>query len=178
MRMRQGMELAVNTLVVLILGLVLLGGGLALVYSIYDKAIDLPEEVAQRTEQQLFSMLLAGDQRIALLDDVQEAGRGDRATYAVAIQKELEGPEAECRVAEIALVTPDPASCTPSCPEGFFLDTPYSVPRYENEAFYVGIDVPEDAPRGEYVFMLRIDHRPPAGSPELYARAKLHAIVR
>jgi len=172
------MELAVNTLVVLILGMLIVGGGIALVYNIYDAGVKLPEEVGKRTEARLFDMLLNGDQRIAVLDNVQTIARGKTATFAVAIQNELEGQTSTFKVVDIKQVTPDPRTCTQqSCPEALMLGTTYTVPRYENKAFYVGVNVPKSAPSGEYVFMIKVNHLPTSGPEELYARSKVHVVV-
>ncbi len=174
---RRGMELAVNTLVVLILGMILVGGGIALVYSIYNAGVKLPEEVGKRTQGQLFDMLLNSDQRIAVLDQTQDIVRGGTATFAVAIQNELEGQESRFRVDGIEQLSPAPASCGTSCPKAVTLDTIYTIPRYDNKAFYVGVHVPKGTPSGEYVFMIKVDSVPDSGPEELYARSKVNIAV-
>jgi len=176
---RRGMELAVNTLVVLILGIVIVGGGLALINSIYHKAVKLPDQVSQQTQEQLFSMLLNGDQRIAVLNNVQKVKRGKTATFPIAIQNDLEGTEATFKVKDMTKIGGPDCTVGTDCPTGIYLKNEMTIKRYNHKAFYVGVQVPKSAKSGEYVFMVNVNTIPDSGGspPSLYARTKVNVIV-
>ncbi|MBR9693332.1 hypothetical protein GOV07_05410 [Candidatus Woesearchaeota archaeon] len=176
---KRGMELAVNTLVVLILGIVLLGSALTLVYKVYDKAIVLPDEMNQQTEQQLFDMLLSSKQKVAVLENVKNAQRKTMAVYAVAFQNHLDGADHTFTV-EVALnAPPDEVDCGSPvnyalCPEPNFLDVDYTLKRYDSKAVYVGLDVPKEAKSGEYIYSVNIMD----DGGNLYGRTKIHVNVK
>ncbi len=170
---RRGMELAVNTLVVIILGIIIVGGGLALINNIYHKAVKLPDQVSQQTQEQLFSMLINGDQRIAVLNNVKKAKRGKTATFPIAIQNDLEGTEATFRVKSMEQIAGP--QCTNDCPTGIFLTNEMTIKRYDHKAFYVGVEVPKSAKSGEYVFLVNVETVGSPSSP--YARTKVNVIV-
>gem|GEM_PF-1751962 len=188
-RNRRGMELAVNTLVVIILGIIIVGGGIALISTIYTKAVQLPTNMDKQTEQQLFSILLSSKQRIAVLENVQSASRKDMVTFPVAIQNQLEGVDATFKpvAAANASVAPDPLCMTSSpdpkkCPRMELLNASFTLKRYENKPFYVGIYIPASAKAGEYVYRVEVYNTTAngeiVGSTPPYASAKLHVNVR
>jgi len=185
---RRGMELAVNTLVVLILGVIIVGGGIALMYSIYNKAKTLPGEVDKQTQQQLFSILLGSKERIAALDNVQTVARGETATFPVAVQNQLEGKEATflpVRAQQAAVVPPGvDATCrisppdTAKCPAMDVIAEPFTIKRYGSKAFYVIVTAPKGAAAGEYVYNVDVMNATADGQPiNLYARTKVHVDV-
>ena len=177
---KRGMELAVNTLVVLILGIVLLSGALTLVYKVYDAAIVMPEEMNKQTEDQLFSMLLSSKQKVAVLENVKDSQRKKTAVYAVAFQNHLEGIEHTFHVEVEQNAAPDGVTNCGThpdyapCPEAHFLDEGYTLKRYDSKAVYVGLYVPKEATPGEYIYNVNIMNE----SVELYGRTKIHVIVK
>ncbi len=193
---RRGMEIAINTLVVLILGIVIITGGILLLRNIYVKAIELPEQVSQQTEDALFNMLLSSKQRIAVLHNVQDIQRKKSALYPIAFQNQLEGAVSCFRIVTTdnpeIVVEPSASACigggTPdTCPKADVLADEWMLDRYESNAIYAGVAVPKAAQRGEYVFQLVVQARSgcTVGQPCTsctdpyadYARAKFHAIV-
>lgn len=179
---RKGMELAVNTLVMIILGIIIMGGGISLVYKIFDKAITIPGEVDRQTEETLFNMLLGSKQRIAVLDNVKTVARKDDAVFAVAIQNQVDGTEATFTVEKplLTLVPTGAEGCqdttidnAPSdCPVADALSEPFTVKRYESSPFYVVARVPRGAESGEYGFVINV-----LQDGDVYARTKINVVV-
>jgi hypothetical protein len=199
---KRGMELAVNTLVVLILGIVILVSGLAFMYSLFDDVKDLPAEVDRQTEEQLFNILLSSKKHIAALYNVQTVKWKESATFPIAIQNQLIGTKATFEVADIAL-TGEPGKgadhedfCllangdinptnADSCPRAAFLSDPFTLQRYDSHAFYALVDVPSGAPTGEYTFTITVastacdsDAEIDDACPNPYAKTKIHVNVK
>ena len=179
---RRGMELAVNTLVVMILGVIIVGGGIALMYSIFNKARVLPGEVDKTLEQELFNILLGSKDRIAVLNNAQTVARGDTATFAVAIQNQVDNgtttftpvKAANASVAPNPLCTSQTANNLASCPLMDLLTDSFTLNRSDHKAFYVNVAVPRGAMAGEYVY--NVDVLNATGS-NLYAREKVYVTV-
>jgi hypothetical protein len=177
------MELAVNTLVVLILGVLIVGGGIALMYSIYNKARVLPSEVDKQTQQQLFNILLTSKERIAALDNVQTVARGETATFPVAVQNQLEGQDATFLPVWVqqAAVVPQgvDVTCqtsppdTAKCPAMGVIAEPFTLKRYDSKAFYVTVAVPKGAASGQYIFNVDVLN----STNGLYARTQVSVYV-
>lgn len=195
---RRGMELAVNTLVVLILGIIILVSGIAFMYNLFDTVKGLPDEVDKSTQQKLFNILLTSKKRIAALYNVQTVGWKDSAIYPVAVQNQLEGQEATFRVQEVKMTVEPADSATSSehqcvdnwnanpaqnpetCPRAEYLDDEFTLSRYDSEAFYVMVYVPSGAVPGEYTFNVDVDHTAIDGTSNSgnYANTKLHVNVK
>ncbi len=188
MRARRGMELAVNTLVVIILGVVIVGGGILLISKIVAKASSVVPEVNDQTQQALFNVLLNSKQRIAALDNVQTAARNSYARFALAFQNQQAGQESTFTVAVDATpesypnTAPNNADCGASpqnCPNATALPGPYKLPRYGSQAFYVLVNVPRSAPTGEYTFSVEVYNGTTSqrDNAHLYARTKVSVDV-
>ncbi len=173
------MELAVNTLVVIILGIIIVGGGLTLVYKIFDASKDLPNEVSQQTEQQLFNVLLSSNRRIAVLDNQQTIERKDSAVFAIAFRNELNATTTTFTVdlGDGGAPTVKPSGMisdcsTTNCPFASTVEMTYSLQRYESKAFLVLVEVPRGAESGQYAFTVEVKK-----GDELYDRVKLYVNV-
>lgn len=185
---RKGMQLAVNTLVVLILGIVILGMGMALVYTIYDKSVAMAEEVPAQTEKRLFSVLLSSKQRIAVLNNVRDVERGDAVLFPVAIQNEIEQESEQFLIEMGDTVTAttkqgdsiDCADPSVTCPEPIVLPGPYEVERFKSKAFNVFVDVPKPTLPGEYTYRVKVYQGDTALSDDfnLYARTTVSVNIR
>jgi hypothetical protein len=177
---RRGMEIAINTLVVLILGLVIMGGGIALVYNIYNKASALPGEVDQITKDQLFDILLGSKQKIAVLNNVLPAERRGSVTFAVAFQNQADAVDETYKVNVPQAPIVSPVSCgspfdNTKCPYAFAGEGPYILKRYESKAFKVIVNVPASVEAGEYIFEINVTNY---SNSFLYARTKVHVVVQ
>ena len=176
------MQLAVNTIVVLILGIIIVGGGIALFNKIFQEAVVLPDKMGQQMQEQLKAILLNSNQKIAVLGDLKTVQRKQTATFPAAFQNELEAPQADFRIKDPELVVdPTGGACqvaTPpdSCPEPRVLPGPYTVKRYDNWPFFVGVAIPKNAARGQYVYQVTIEGDDGSGYVD-YARTKVNVVV-
>lgn len=186
---RRAMELAVNTLVVLILGITIVTGGMVLMYKIFDKVQGIPSEVDAQTQKQLFNILLGSKKRISVLNNVQDIKRKEQAIFPVATMNQEEGTSTEFKVDPVPKLVVDPGddcaqqwTANPdqnyldACPVASALDDPFMLKRYESKAFYVVVDVPKGASNGEYTFEVNVQKNDNGWTD--YARAKVNVDVR
>ncbi len=183
-RGRRGMELAVNTLVVLILGLIIVGSGIALIYGIFDKAKAMPEQVSHALESQLFDILLSSNDRVATLQNVKAGARKEMLIFPVAVSNQLEGVQATFKAVKAikAQTAPTGSNCDsssppPSCPTMELIDEPFTLKRYDRKAFPVGIQIPKDAVAGQYTYRLNITNIT-GSSSSFYADLDLNIVVK
>ncbi|MFH1649808.1 MAG: hypothetical protein ABIA93_04625 [Candidatus Woesearchaeota archaeon] len=92
---RKGIELSVNFLVVLILGIVIFGAGIMLFYTVFDKAKDYDRKVTDQMEERLNSLMDQG-QMVAVLDATQRAAPKQPAVYALGITNKLRTAQYFC----------------------------------------------------------------------------------
>lgn len=78
------MELAINTLVVMILGILIVGSGIVLVSKISGSGIEVVEQLSKDKEQQLQSMLAQG-QLVAVFPSSQEVAGGKSTTFGIGV---------------------------------------------------------------------------------------------
>ena len=176
---RRGMELAINTLVVLILGVVIVAGGIALMYSIYNKASVMPDRITKEQESELFQILLDSKQRIVVLNNVQTVTRGGNAYFPVAIENQVEAPQAtfipknpvNTAAAPTTECITDAAHHLDTCPSLTLLAITFTMNRYDMHSFPVVVTVPNKAAAGQYVFNVDVMNMTATGN--LYARAKV-----
>ncbi len=172
------MQLAINTLVIIILSLVILVGGLGIVTKFYNERNEVIRPVDEMTRQQLTNLLLSTKERIVVLPpNVREAERGETAFFPVAIQNTLEKEET-FRV-EASEIVSGPEECTRAekvswCPEAFYIEGPYPLERAGTTEFQIGVAVKKESWKGEYAFLVSV--KAGEGRGEEYASAKV--IVR
>jgi hypothetical protein len=187
-RNRRGMELAVNTLVVLILGVIIVGGGIALMYNIYEQAQVTIDHISQQQQDQLFQILLGTKQPIAVLDNVQTVARGDKAIFPVAVQNQIDAPSATFLAKNPVNAAVAPAAtntdCTQStathrdtCPSISLLEVKITVKRYDMFSFPVVVTVPKKAVAGQYIFNLNVMNVTSVGTLNPYTRTILSVTV-
>jgi len=183
---RRGMELAVNTLVVIILGVIIVGGGIALIYKIVASAEKMPGEIDRRTEQQLFDMLITSGEKVVVLNNVRTGERKDAVVFPVAIQNLADGPQTAF-VVDLGSGWPATSvdrngeeipDCTneDSCPHAITSDEEYRIDRFKSKAFYVMVNIPGAAKTGEYAFVVNI-YKDSVSDANFYARTKLNVKV-
>ena len=85
---KQGMELSINMIVVVVLGIVVLGMGIAIFNQGFSKAVELKDDVSQQTKVQLNRLLDDGSLIVVPFAN-KEGKRGDPVYFDVAIANEL-----------------------------------------------------------------------------------------
>lgn len=163
------MQLAINTLVVIILGLVIMGGGIALVYNIVDTVDDVPTQVNDQIRRELEARLI-GSEKIAVLENVRAIDRGDSTVYYVGVQNILNVANETFVVQPPELLQPE--SCPSTCPEVETLQAPFTLDRFESQTFIVLATVENSVAPGEYQYNIDVHN-----STDMYARIILNLKV-
>lgn len=81
---RKGMEIAINTLVVMILGILIVGGGMVLVAKISSGGAGIADEISKDQERGLAALLNEG-QLVAAYPSAQTVPAGETRTYAIGV---------------------------------------------------------------------------------------------
>lgn len=85
---KKAMELSINMIVVIILGLAMLGVGFSIFYKTYNKTIDVKERVDTQTQEQLNRLLDTGE-AVVIPFNSKEASRGDYVDFDIGLSNEL-----------------------------------------------------------------------------------------
>jgi hypothetical protein len=183
---RRGMELAINTIVVLVIGVAILGLGLTLVWGIFREASKLPDEVSSAQQEQLFKVLIGSKDKIAVLNNVQSASLKETAIYPVAIRNQLPAPTSDFQIliatpsvvpSGVVCITDINDAAYPNCPVMKALTTTFTVNRYDSYSFYVGLYVPKGTKSGQYVFNVKVQNKTVSGTWDDYALTKIQVKV-
>jgi len=169
---KKAVELSVNMLVVIILGIVLFGTGITIFYNTYNKVADFNDQVDTQTQNRLNALLDDGSP-IVVLKNTQDASRGDAVTFTIAINNNLGSTKGFKVQASYAGTTADygagndpfnpssaigGASCDSppeSCGNAWILgrERTFTLENNEREMFPLRITIPKkDINRGQYIF--------------------------
>ena len=85
MRRKGAISLSINTLVVIIISLVILSGGITLLYKFIHGAKDIKGELDKKTQDELERLLVQQGQRVALPLHVADVNRGDTHIFGIGI---------------------------------------------------------------------------------------------
>lgn len=148
---RTGLEFAIGTLVTMILGVLVIGLGLAFVWNLVDEGTDVAEKLTGAQERELESLLSAG--RLVAVSPQQrtiEAGR--TGTFGVAVLNRLDATTAFTIdvLGYDKEQQPVPSAWTVS----FFPELAVGV--NQDKRLVVAITPPEDAPAGIYTFAVTV----------------------
>lgn len=89
---RKGIQLSINMLVVIILGVVLLGMGIMLVTSMVDKGQSYSDEVDQQLMDQLRKSQFSDGRLVAVLSPQKEVSSGDTAYFVLGFRNNEDQP--------------------------------------------------------------------------------------
>lgn len=182
---RKGVELAVNTLVTIILGTVVVVGGILLVRQITAKTEDTVSSVPNLIKEQMLNSLLNAKQNIVIYKNVLKVDAGESAVFYGAFRNNLEHPSAKFRFFNPRIsVVPTPShaqACltnpgAPMCPRASMFGDVVDLPRFETSTFLIVVNVPKTAPSGEYSFEVRLQQVEP--NNKLYEVTKIHIDVQ
>ena len=155
-RSRRGVELAINTVVVLILGVIIVGGGVAMVSVILHEGETIAKEVSQAQMRQLDTLYGQG-YLVAVTPKRVDVRAGDTAVFALGAQNILKTPE----VFAVNVVGTGPdglpvplGSQVGSWRVQYFPDLP--VDPDKSAASPMGFTPPDTAARGVYTFIVTL----------------------
>lgn len=161
--MKKGaLSLSINTLVVIIISLVILGAGITLLYKFIGGAEDIKGQLDTKTDQELERLLISEGKRVVLPLHIANVERGTTHVFGIGVLNLRETSE-EFSL-EVSLSTPldqsnneIPLSMLDPHPNTWALYTQkFSVPAGDYEKQAILIKVPKDAIKGRYIFNAKI----------------------
>lgn len=171
MRNKKGFQLSVNMLVVIILGIVILGMGLSIFFTIFNKGVDFREDMDEQTRMRLENLMDDGDPIVVGFTD-KDGKRGSFVDFDIGINNELGLRKNFCvqifyagTTASEDLYSPsetrsssclisDSESTVDDCGDLWPLYIDYIVDIENNEKGYVPvrIQLPKKLKKGQYIF--------------------------
>ena len=85
---RRGIELSINTIVVVVLGVIILGAGIMMLFKIAKQSEEFIGDVSEAQKQQLEEKMLAGE-TFLVADNVREAESDKGEVYAIGLKNKL-----------------------------------------------------------------------------------------
>lgn len=152
--------LSVNVLVVVIISLVILGGGLVLLFKFIGGAEDIKSQLDQRTDQELERLLVSQGKMVALPLHTTEIYAGESHIFGIGFLNI--GVEGQF-ILDVSLsrhVSVDGSISEISNEEitsWLLYDSgPFTVQEGEHRKEGIQANVPEDAKKGQYIFNAKI----------------------
>jgi len=90
---KRGMELAVSTIVIIILSILIFIGGIALTWKLFAGAEELKTGIEQKTKQQIEAMLRQGTDLVAIPINSQRVDIGKDAVFGLGIRNIKQEPD-------------------------------------------------------------------------------------
>ena len=160
---KQGMQLSIDTLVVVILGIVILGGGIFFIQNIISEAGSIIDDVGER-EQTRISSELARGQTFVVLDNARSGGYGDHM-FALGFINRLHNVhefKVNIELQQIILQDEILTKGEPrfnAIPEPLYDDSIQRLAPSESITnFPVAIIIPRGSPRATYEYQVEILH--------------------
>lgn len=170
---RAGVELAINTVVVLILGIIIVGGGIAMVWNLVEGGTDLVADVTDAQTRDIEERFADG-QLVATAPQSMEIRAGDRGSAAVGVRSILSAQETF--TLNIAGTGPDGQPVTSNGQVGswkliYFPDL--TVDAQKRAAAAITIIPYKDADAGIYTFIVTVTR---ADGTTIYDSARIFTV--
>lgn len=146
---RKGFELATSTLVVMILGIMIIGGGLVLLKQIISAGTELGDDLPAKHRQELQSLMRDG-QLVAAVPQHQEVTAGKETIAGLAVQNNLD----EQTEFSITVTGFDENEEAINWRVRHF--PTLTVEQNQERQAQLIIPVPDDAPAGTYTFVVEV----------------------
>lgn len=156
---RGAIELSMNTLVIVIISLVILGSGITLLYKFVDISIDKKEQLDQRTNEELEHLLVDQGKQVALPLHVADIQAGESHVFGLGIlnSDKKYGNEFTINVElnkAIDKVGTDIKEEVKESTETWplYSTDPLLIEENEHKKESILVDVPTNAKKGQYIF--------------------------
>lgn len=150
-----------NTLVIVIISLVVLAGGITLLYKFIGGATETQKNLDQRTQQELERLLLEEGKRVALPSHVAYVQRGESHIFGIGILN-IGGDIGDKFTIEVELARAT-AEQKGQIPPGnilnewlLYVQDPIVIKEGDYHTEPISVDAPETAMKGEYIFKARV----------------------
>jgi|SRR3989338_5868985 len=165
MQKRGAVELGINTLVVIIISIVILGGGITLLYKFIGGAEDIKRQLDARTEDEITRLLVDQGKQIALPRHIAEIPRGEAHTFGLGILNIYkDANQFTIKVTldkalneqgqDLALT----ARAQHQISESWLLynQEPINIAEGEHRSEGIFVEVPQEAAKGTYIFNVQV----------------------
>jgi len=146
---KKGIQLAANMVVILILGIVLLVGGLSVVYKVFQGGSEINNRLSNNQQQQL-DLAMDDGALVAMARTQKSISRGKFDVFALGINNEIGETGYFKLFIDNGIVNEDGNSWG-MVGDTLYIQGPYTINNNENKKLAIGIDVPKNAPSGVYI---------------------------
>lgn len=157
---KAAVELSVNVLVVIIISLVILAGGITLLYKFIRGAEEQQEALDQRTQQELEHLLVNQGKRVALAFNTATISRGESHLFGLGILNVGEMADFNIIVELSQAVDETETAMTPEpdiVERWILYDTSsFKIEQNQNVKELISVGVPKTALKGQYIFNVRV----------------------
>ena len=159
---KQGIELSVNMLVIIIISLVILGLGVKLLFNLMGGAVETYEELDQQTKDELNRLLDLG-KKVALPYNNKVLGSGETHDFGLGIRNIGDTGTFSVVIECSKIIPKNPSEEDVLCGATFpindwflFIGGPYELKKNEHEEIKIGVNPPKDAEKGQYIFTVKV----------------------
>ncbi len=159
MKTKKGaIELSVNMLVVIIISVVILAGGIALLYQLLGQAEVLERDLDSRTKEELQRLLLQEGKQVALPWNKVMIKRGEQNSFGLGILNSgiLESFTVLINPALFIPPEGEPQEDPPTASWVLYDNEPFPLKEQESKQIRILVSVPEDAASGTYLFDVKV----------------------
>ncbi len=159
---RAAIELSMNTLVIIIISLVVLAGGITLLYKFISGAEDIKSQLDQKTAQELERLLVDQGKQVALPLHAAELYPGQQHVFGIGFRNvDAAAHQFTLRVSLSRYVTPEGSTdetIVDSDVQNWLLYDagPFTLPPEESHQEGIYVSIPNEAKKGEYIFNAQV----------------------
>ena len=162
MQKKGAIGLSMNVLVVIIISLVVLGMGVAMLYSFIEGASDIKTKLDAKTNAELERLLVNQGKMVALPLHVADIERGEMHLFGIGIMNVGDfGEEFYIKIELSRAYNEDDEEITELVKTGIsdwflFNDETIHIQEGDHVKESIGVIVPKDALKGQYIFAARV----------------------
>jgi hypothetical protein len=163
MQRKGAIGLSINTLVVIIISLVVLAGGITLLYKFIGGATDIKTQLDSRTNAELERLLVDQGKLVALPLHVATIQRGESHIFGIGILNIGEvGNQFFVKVDPVKVISEQEEDITGQVNLNnvytwlLFDDSELTIKEGQHSKEIISVDVPDDAVVGQYVFNAKV----------------------
>ena len=163
MQRKGAIGLSINTLVVIIISLVVLGGGITLMYQFIGGATDIKTQLDSRTDAELERLLVDQGKLVALPLHVSTVERGESHVFGIGILNIGEvGDKFFVKVDPVKVINEQEEDITNADILNsayswlLFDDSEITIKEGQHYKEVISVDVPADAVVGQYIFNAKV----------------------
>jgi hypothetical protein len=150
--MKQGIELAVNFLVVFILMIVVLGMGLALFFKLKAGTEKINQDITDEVRRQIEEEMIGSGNTISIPFVLKEIDRGKVGYFYAGIENVNDAPYNF----KIIVTSGQEDADKPNEPKFIAADSEFTIPPHERTVRKIWFSVPKEAAFKQYIYTVRV----------------------